>query len=236
MSVNENMIDPVYNSEDVVLEGFDVMDGIQNFINSKLPADISYFDHNKLNEIFREIDKNSGKSEDYAFVLYSIIINIGNAARQPSSLDKCYKANIRYKRTVIEYFNKYRSKLSVDSKKKLRHAVESQFTHFQINPIKDALKMFKIPDLPLKALNLTKDAMPGSMVSGSIDVYLDRFAIKYHDLLEAVRMYKRAANSESDWNDAKAHYTVAKFKKESEYFYEMAYAVLEDMLKVYDQL
>ena len=236
MSVDVNKIEPVYSSEDVVLESFDIMDGIKDFLNSKLPADISYFDHNKINEIFREIDKNGGKSEDYAFVLYSIIINIGNAARQPSSLDKCYKASVRYKRTVIEYFNKYKSKLSVDSKKKLRHAVESQFKHFQINPIKDTLKMLKVPDLPLKALNLTKDAMPGSMVNSSIDVFLSRFAIKYYDLLEAVRMYKKAANSEADWDDLKAHYTVNKFKEEANYFYEIARAVLEDMLKVYDQL
>ena len=236
MSVIEYMFDPVYSSEDVILEGFDIMDGIGDFINSKLPADISYFDHSKLNEIFREIDKNNGKSEDYAYALYSIIINIGNAARQPSSLEKCYKANIRYKRTITEYFNKYKSKLSVDSKKKLRHAIESQFTHFQINPIKDILKTLKVPDIPLNVLNLDKNSFVGGAVSGATDTFLDRFAIKYHDLLEAIRMYKKAANNESDWNDMKAHYTVAKFKNEAMYFYDIAHAVLEDMLKVYDQL
>lgn len=236
MSVNENIIEPIYNSEDIVLEGFDIMDGVKNFVVSKLPADISYFDHNKLNEIFREIDKNNGKSEDYAFILYSIIINIGNAARQPGSLDKCYKSSIRYKRTVIEYFNKYKNKLSVDSKKKLRHAIESQFTHFQINPIKNFLKSIKAVELAMKAIKLSKDTMPGSAIYNSTAILLDRFAIKYHDLLEAIRMYKRAANSEADWNDMKANYILSKFKQESEYFYEIAYAILEDMLKVYDQL
>ena len=228
--------------QDQILEEFVVLDVIKNFMESKLPADISYFNHNKLDELFRQLDSNSqAKPEDYAYALSCIIVNIGNAARQPSSLEKCYKANIRYKRTVEYYFNKYKGKLSEIGKKKLRHSIERQFKHFEFNPVKMALNMIKVSGVPIGRLPVLyiKKALgdsAGRITGGLINAYTGWLAIKYYDLLEAVRVYKRASYAEYDITDVKSVYVVTSMKKESEYFYNIAFAVLEDMLKVYDQL
>lgn len=242
MSVNINQEELIeYNSDDLVLEEFSIMEGIKGFVESLLPADVSYFDHSKIDQVFRELDRNDAKSEDYAFVISSIIVNIGSAARQPSSLEKCYKKNLRYRGTVLYYFNKYKGKLSDASKKKIRHSIERQFKHFQINPIKSALKLIKvggapIGELPAKILKLSSDSISGGAVNSLVDTYSGWLAIKYYDLLEAIRMYKRAANSEYDIGDPKSMYVSGALKKEAEYFYQIAYAVLQDMLKVYDEL
>jgi hypothetical protein len=191
--------------------------------------------------MFREIEKNDGQSEDYAYALSSIMVNIGNAARQPSSLEKCYKANVRYKGQLLTYFNKYKSKLSPIGKAKLRHSVEAQFKHFEINPIKIAVNAIKIKGIPLKriptvTLKLDPKSLAGSTVNSIVDVYTSWLAVKYYDLLEAVRMYKKASVAEYDINDVKSIYTANALKEEASYFYDIAFRVLEDMLKLYDQL
>lgn len=239
MSVNQEIVE--YNSSDQIIEEFSIIDGFKGFIDSKLPADISYFNHSKIDEVFRELDRNNGQSEDYAYVLSSIIVNIGNAARQPTSLEKCYQQSVRYRGTITYYFNKYKSKLSVASKSKLRHSIERQFKHFEFNPIKMALRSIKVGGVPLtrvptKVLKLSAKTVKGSTINSLVDMYTNWLAIKYYDLLEAVRVYKRAANSEYDLNDVKSIYVSSALKEEADYFYNTAYAILEDMLKVYNEL
>ena len=88
--------DEYLEEQDQYLEEFVVLDTLKSFITTKLPSDISYFDTVKLDAMFKEIEMNNGKSEDYAYAISSIVVNIGNAVRQPHSLDKMYKAHIRY--------------------------------------------------------------------------------------------------------------------------------------------
>lgn len=237
----EEFSEELLNEQDQILNEFMILDALKNFMSSKLPADISYFDTRKLDEMFKEIEKNDGQSEDFAYALSSIIINIGNAARQPSSLEKCYKANVRYKGQVLSYFNKYKGKLSAVGKAKLRHSIEAQFKHFEINPIKMALNGIKIKGIPLSRvpmvkLKLNPKSLGGSTLNSLVDMYIGWLAVKYYDLLEAVRVYKKATQSEYDINDPKSVYINVALKNEAEYFYDIAFRVLDDMLKVYDQL
>lgn len=236
MGVNIN-----YTDQEQYLTEFVILDALKNFMASKLPADISYFDTRTVDEMFKEIERNNGTSEDYAYALSSLMVNIGNAARQPSSLEKCYKSNVRYKGQILLYFNKYKNKLSVDGKKKLRHSIEGQFKHFEINPIKMALNAIKIGGAPLtrvpvKKLALKAGSLGATTVNSLVDMYTNWMAIKYYDLLEAVRVYKRASVSEYDINDPKTIHIQAALRDEADYFYDVAKRVLEDMLKVYDQL
>jgi len=215
---------------------------IKSAVISKLPADISYFDNNKLDEVFAKVEEAGGKSEDYAYVLSSLVVNIGNAARQPSSLNACYKRGIRYKGQVLEYFEKYKDKLSVTGKKKLRHSIESQFKHSQINLVKSILTGVKIKGVPLASIPFLvtgldpKKTLGGSTMAALIQLFIDWNAIKFYDLLEAVRVYKMAMNNEFDIDDPKAMYYIQAVKKNAWYFYDVAFRVLQDMMKVYDQL
>lgn len=241
ISVNGQEYSEYLQEQEELLTEFNIMEGLRNFISSKLPADISYFDTRVLDEMFREIEKNNGQSEDYAYALSSIVTNIGNAARQPSSLEKCYKKNIRYRKQILTYFQKYKNKLSPVGKAKLRHSVESQFKHFEINPIKMALNGIAyngtpLTRIPMRVLKLTPTSLAGSTVNSLVDLYTSWLAVKYYDLLEAVRVYKKAMESEYDIDDPKSVYITAALKKEASYFYDTAFSVLQDMLKLYDQL
>lgn len=246
MAVNVNGVPFEENNSEELLDEFYVFDYIKGLMRSTLPADISYFYHNKIDSIFRELDNNpESKPEDYAYVLSSIVVNIGNAARQPSSLEKCYHANIRYKGTVLYYFNKYKNKLSEAGRTKVRHSVEHQFKHFEFNPLKIALRTIKINKVPLaripamKVLKIAPKPIASTLAQTTntlVGVYSGWLAVKYYDLLEAVRVYKRAMYTDYDIEDVKSIYISKAIQQESEYFYNMALHILEDMLKVYDQL
>lgn len=229
---NQESLDEMFNVKSVFVAAF----------KSKLPADTSYFDNRKIDAVFKELDDNpESTAEEYALVLSNIILNIGNAARQPTSLSKCYEKNLRYTRSIATYYEKYKTKLSVGGKEKIRHSIEGQFKHFDLNLIRNLMYKIKIGKVPLarlpqKAMNVTSDSLPGSVVNKVVDTYNNWLTIKYYDLVEAVRIYKKAVNGEYDFEDAKSIYTAKVLKKQNQYFYDTAFAVLEDMLKVYDQL
>ena len=241
ININGQEYSEYLQEQEELLTEFNVLDLVRNFIANKLPADISYFNTRTLDEMFREIERNNGQSEDYAYALSLIVTNIGNTARQPSSLDKCYKTGVQYRKQLLTYYNKYKNKLSPIGKAKIRHSIEAQFNHFEINPIKGALSLIAyggtpLTRMPAKLIKASPTSLAGSTANAIGDYFLSWFAVKYYDLLDAVKVYKKASLSEIDSGDSKSVYIMLALKKESKYFYESALAILQDMLKLYDQL
>lgn len=227
--------------QEELLDEFNVVQTVSDIVKAYLPSDISYFDNNKLNKLFEEIKKADGKSEDYAYALSCIILNIGTACRIPYSLEKAYQSHMRYTGSILTYFNKYKSQLSVVGKLKIARTIERQFKHFEINPIKAALKAITFKQVPLDkipmwVLNISPKTMGGKIYNTLTNMFEGWLAIRYYDMLEAVRMYKKAAEGRYDINDPQSVYLSQRLKEEASYFYDTTYRALNDMLKVYDQV
>ena len=227
--------------QEELLDEFNVIQTVTDIVKAYLPSDISYFDNSKINKIFEEIKKADGKSEDYAYALSCIILNIGTACRIPYSLEKAYLAHMRYTGSILTYFNKYKSQLSVVGKQKIARTIERQFKHFEINPVKAALqaitfKQVPLDKVPMWVLNISPKSLPGKMYNAVSTMVEGWLAYKYYDMLEAVRMYKKAAEGRYEISDPQSVYISQRLKKEAAYFYDVAYRALNDMLKVYDQV
>lgn len=226
-----------------ILDEFYISESVLDSVKHYMPSDISYFDDSKIEQLFRDLNNKEEPAtpEEYAYILCCIILNIGTACRIPYSLEQAYTNNKRYTGSILRYFNKYKNQLAQPGRNKLKNTIEKQFKHFEINPIKSALSLIKIKGVPLAKMpliifNISPKTVPGKIVNSLTNMFTGWLAIRYYDLLEALRMYKRAVDGKYDINDPQSVIIEQKMKKEAEYFYDITYRVLNDMLKVYDQL
>ena len=209
-------------------------------------GDVEYFDMNKVDIKIKaaiyDIKDEDEKSAALRKILYSLITNVGNACRRQLTLKKLYESHYRYNHIIRVLCNKYISQINDSDKRKLRGAIDNQFTSglnpavLNPNDLKFPVKMSKEAKAKLskEGISVTKKLIniPNPLSMG-LDIASAGLKIvgKYiwRTIGEAMRFYKMT----SQGSGFIGFIVSDNQKKMYKYFFEITAYVLEDIVKVY---
>lgn len=214
----------------------------ENFFTDFI-GDEEFFDMHIIDQRIRQslngVKEFEERSNILRKILFSLIVNVGNACRRQFTLKKLYVKNYRYNHIILVQCKKYINQLTDKDKRKLRGAIDKQFTT-GLSTIPNPGKLWTT--IPAKGIpqgaKLVKPLLgvPNKVTLGIDIANLGIDALKlvgnpiWRTIGEAMKFYKIESQG---GNILTGLFTNKEQQKMYKYFFLLTSEVLEDIVKIY---